>query len=505
MRSGQALKRDHRRFFCAPFFLSWLLLSACASSAPPTARHSIADVDRDDVVTWDDARSAQALSALLSVAPTPPDLARLQAEAGQAMARAGQPVSIVLLTSAKDPQLGARLHALAPARCARDASGQWVLCSRARVDFLSAPSHLEVGERLHVRGRLLGASRVHSGLLQGPDQAITALDVRLEGRDFFLRSAAELGAGLFRVELLVTTEQGREVAALWWLVVGRGRAPAPLVDEPDAADFPVGDAGELEGGAGAHAARRHFAQLNQDRRAAGRAPLTWSPSLAKAARARARALTRVDRLQHSAPQALRELGDDKQQPYSWVAENLARARSVQGARRAIMLSPAHFANCMQAEARVGGVGAAWQGQGTRRTLFIVSLLGRPSSTQDPQTMAAEIYARVSAAWRAGGLPVLLKDPDLAARARAHAAKSCAAQRLLKHDPQHRPLAQSILQTRPDLQSANASLLSRLDVDDWIPEANMLRPDDNLIGIGAQKCDTTRTWYLVIFTAEAPRP
>jgi len=474
-----------------------LLLLACAcahTESPPLnpLRQRLQGV----VVDWDDPRVARAAEALRAEGD---DLRTLQTLARQALAREGAPAMQLAVAVADDAAaLAAEVERLAPARCAEvGAAPTLVLCYRALVDVDGVPTQLDLGTPLTLRGRMLGESRLREVLLMSPTGEVRSLDVVRDGRNFDAQ-AEGLAAGRHSIEIMVTTARGPEVAALWQLDVVGADAPAatssetaPTVDRPDLAD------GDAEA-----AALRFFSGLKADRVDAGRPAVTWSGALARAATQRAERLAEEGLLRHADAALLESLADDRGQPISWLAENLARARSVAGARRAILESPSHRRNHLAVEAEHAGVGVVWRELSGERTLFLVVLLARSYADLAPHDLAAAVTREVNRGRGRRAAPPMTADPDLAARAQALAAKLPTDPLQLAQQAPDRRLTRELLQARPELLSAGAAVF-RLDNPRGLePTASLLAPRYNRVGVGAVRPAARKAWLVVVLVAEA---
>ncbi|MFH1809171.1 MAG: CAP domain-containing protein [Pseudomonadota bacterium] len=462
---------------------------ACAGGTPehPSLRTQLEDSD----LAWDDPRH---VAAARSLAAAQLDDETLRARAPQALAEAGAPASLVAVVRGDDPDLHAALARLAPARCGQAGSSPTLtLCSRVLVDFTRLPTRLRPGEPLHIEGRVLGSARLREVLLLTSEGVLHALPVQAQGRDFSIETNAPRAMGWHTLEVMVSTERGVEVAALWDLKVGDA-APLELFrDAPDPAD---GDAGT--------AAQRAFEGLQRDRQAAGQAPLIWSEVLAQRARERAEELAGRDVLEHGTGKRLESQHDDAGQPLVWLGENLARARSVQGARRALMHSPSHRRNRLHVVAQQGAVGVAWRGRGADRTLFLVELLARSGEELDENGVVRALRQRVDLARNGAGRRALDSDAALDRLARHHAQLMCQSHALVDEVADGARLTQAVLDARPDLVRAGAALFLVVDPAMLEISATLTDPRYDLAGAGAARCENGQPWYAVVLVAQRER-
>ncbi|MBN2359990.1 MAG: hypothetical protein JXR83_11100, partial [Deltaproteobacteria bacterium] len=198
------------------------LATGCQHAPPKAPSAGLRQELAAAAVDWDDPR-LQAVAEALQASGRP--LAELQAAAAQQMAGRGAPTSQLVLARQDDPDLALEIGLLAPARCAlAGPAPALVLCSRALIDFQNAPVALASGELLLVSGRALRQVRVVEVLVLDCSGRLSALAVDRRGRAFSATAAAPL-AGPAIVEVMVESERGREVAALWQVTAGQGATP----------------------------------------------------------------------------------------------------------------------------------------------------------------------------------------------------------------------------------------------------------------------------------------
>jgi uncharacterized protein YkwD len=153
-------------------------------------------------------------------------------------------------------------------------------------------------------------------------------------------------------------------------------------------------------------AARAFDWLQRDRVAAGAPAFVPDPALAAIAQAHSRAMRDAGVAQHSSGLAGR---------YRASGENVARNTRLDGAQAALMTSPGHRANIVDARFTHAAVGAV-RGHGA---WFVTQLFARPVAPL-PLDPGAAIADRIAAARAALGLPALALRADLTAIARRHA-------------------------------------------------------------------------------------
>lgn len=461
--------------------LGWLLLGCTNPHVQDNGqiKHRVSNVD------WDNPKLRKAVSYLEQLDLS---LEEKQAHARQVLAEHGVVSSqIVLAPVAQKQALIQEINRLAPARCA--IQNRLVLCCRSLVELDRTPVRQAFGDSLVVTGRGLGSAQVVEVLHLLPSGHMTTLPLEKKRRSFAARSNERLGAGRHTLEIMVTTDRGIEVAGLWFLYVDAKKQP-PFVDRP-------GPDGDLD-----QAAKRYFDTLQQDRAGLGLPALRWSGALANAAQQRAQSTATDGRLVHLRPQLTQDWVDDAGLPFSWLAENLARAQSLEGARHVIMESPSHRRNRLSTSAQQAGVGLAWADSGNQRTLFIVELFGRSFSGGSRQQLSADILRQIEQLRTLRGADPLQQDPALDAAAQHHATEMSHAQRLFEDVSLQQTLTQAVLANRRDLTQAGAALFRVDSAQAFVPTEQLLQSPYNRIGIGAFRENKQSPWYIVVLVARS---
>jgi len=265
--------------------------------------------------------------------------------------------------------------------------------------------------------------------------------------------------GTYRVEVLVDTERGPTVAALFPLHLGVAAPRLPVLRILPSGEERVSEA-ELEAQA--------LERIAAARDAAGLPKLIADASLADVARHFARAMLERGFFGHKDPEGrdaedrLRAAGQD----FDRVAENLSLAPSLVEADESLLASPAHRRNVLDPEMSHVGVGVLRSPAPGAGVLLVQLFVRRP---QAPQPDAArELQRALRSARRARGLPDPRRDPALDRGARA----------LLRHlDPSDEwepAAARALLLRRAALA---AGLPEDLAISAWLLQEERLPPLD----------------------------
>lgn len=486
---------------------SLLLIALCAAgcqhaaptptSTPDELHQQLAGADID----WDSPRLQTAIDALQR---SNRSLIELQALAPQQLALAGEPSSQLVLGRADDPQLAAEIGLLAPARCAAAGPAPaLVLCSRTLLEFERAPVALAPGELLLVSGRALRKVLLSEAWLLECNGRLSTLSLEQRGREFTVSSQAPL-KGHNIVELMVETERGREVAALWEVAVsGYEKSDCPATQPATA-----GDTAKIHGDDPADptaTARAFYAGLGADRAAANLQPVAWSDRLAAFAQARAQLVAGMGQLVHTPADQLALLRDDRGLALSWFGENVARGLGADDVRAAILRSPSHRRNHLAPDARSVGIGAAWRCHDGRCTLFLVELLARAYADTDASGLTSALLGRINQLRQAQGVPGLDLDVGLAATARQLAQRMADQNQLLTDAPDEPALTQQLMAARSDLLAAGAAVFRADSADGVALRPLLLLSSYNVVGIGVARRDPGSPWYVAVIVAENGDP
>jgi len=480
-----------------------LLATACQHAAPTPTPADLRQQLHDVEIDWDNPR-LQAAADALQRSGRP--LIELQTLAAQQLAAQAAPGSQIALARDDDPELAAEIALLAPARCATAGPPPaLVLCSRALVEFDNAPVVLAAGELLLVSGRALRQVQLVEALLLDCSGHVSALPIEQRGREFTLSARAPL-AGRNLVELMVESERGREVAALWEVAAPSGAASTAACPATQPAS--AGDTARLQGTDPAQpeaTSRAFFAGLGADRAAARLAPVAWSDNLAAHARARAQVLAGGGQLLHTQPEQLAGLRDDRGLPLSWFGENVARGRDTDDVRAAFLRSPSHRRNHLASDASSAGIGAAWRCHDGRCTLFLVELLARAYADTDASGLTRTLLARINRQRQTLGVPILDPDAGLVATAQQLAQRMADQNQLLGDAPDEPALTQQLMATRSDLLAAGAAVFRADSADGVQLRPLLLQSSYNVAGIGVARRDLHSPWYVAVIVAENGDP
>ena len=208
-------------------------------------------------------------------------------------------------------------------------------------DLAPLPTRARLGEWLRLEARSVGGPSAATVVLLGPRGAPRTVPSRLgSGR---LHSVFSLDqAGLWRVQVLLSTEHGPRPALEAWVFVDEepsfraGSSPAPGEAADVGLDVPLGGL------------RASLLQMvNAARFSEQRAPLRREARLDDLAQEHAEAMLRAGRTAHDTGQGLpAERVARAGVPALRVGENVARARRLPSAHRALWDSPAHRGNLL---------------------------------------------------------------------------------------------------------------------------------------------------------------
>ncbi len=109
--------------------------------------------------------------------------------------------------------------------------------------------------------------------------------------------------------------------------------------------------------------RKVFEAANRERREQGLPALKWNSALAAAARAHAKEMARHDEVSHRLPgePSLPSRAARAGAHFTWLSENVVKARSAAEAHTQFVKSPAHRANLLDRDMNLVGIGAVERG------------------------------------------------------------------------------------------------------------------------------------------------
>jgi hypothetical protein len=220
-------------------------------------------------------------------------------------------------------------------------------------DLAPLPMRARLGEWLRLEASLVGARSGGTVVLLGPRGAPRTVPSRLgSGRLYSVFTLDQ--AGLWRVQVLLSTEHGPRPALEAWVFVDEepsfraGSSPAPGEGADVGMDGPLGRvrASLLE-------------MVNAARFSEQRAPLRREERLDALAQEHAEAMRRSGRTAHDTGQGLpaERIARSGLRAFR-VGENVARARSLSSAHRALWESPAHRGNLLDEGFDAIGLGIA---------------------------------------------------------------------------------------------------------------------------------------------------
>ncbi|MCL4235019.1 MAG: CAP domain-containing protein [Deltaproteobacteria bacterium] len=227
-----------------------------------------------------------------------------------------------------------------------------VLLVRKGVQIEPVKRRMNVGEDLFVQGRLLNGSEPVTLWVQGPVETRTMdLTFNYEGR--FSRMIRLSDNGRYHVEIMTTTANGPEVAALFEVVAGRESA-TPRTTRPR----PTPLAQPLVTPEGMRA--RLIELVNDERAREGVLPVGEDSSLNAVAQRYAEEILQNRRVVHVSPDSgdlvdrAKAVGID----FVKISENIAVNRNVDVVHEDLMRSPSHRRNIVDDQVDRIGVGVA---------------------------------------------------------------------------------------------------------------------------------------------------
>ncbi len=232
----------------------------------------------------------------------------------------------------------------------RDAASFFVIVAvqDKSLDLDAIPRQLAAGGHTRVSGKLLGAFALPHLYVTDPHGAARTLPATLDGARFAADVRCDRGDGRYQVEVFGSDEGGPRVLANFPIFCG----VAPPTVFVGATGY-VGTSIDTK-----EAEARLFALVNQDRRAAGLAPLTSDPALAAVAREHSLDMLRHDFLGHVSPTTGNPVDRVKKARLTFkrLAENVGRNGSVEELELGLMASPGHRSAILDKDATRVGIG-----------------------------------------------------------------------------------------------------------------------------------------------------
>lgn len=332
-----------------------------------------------------------------------------------------------------------------------------------------------------------------------PEVALTRPDGTVEKAGLSKRGEARFCArvpidreGRYTVEVLGRGPKGPEVAALFFVEVGKQRpeSEGPLGSEPQDVSL---------------ARREILERMNALRQAQGVKPLEVDPALSAVAQAYSEKMAREHFFAHVSPggetvgQRLRAAG----YPYLSAGENLGSAPGPLAAHFGIEHSPGHRKNLLDATWSRVGIGVAVEEvDGRKQTLLTEVFVDPATPSSDPPAEAYRAIAQKRAELK---LPGLERNAVLDGLAVAHA------RRALALDTPKAELPGSKLHEQV---FAALDAVKSVSVDLFVTESPVLIDDSKalgnaryrLVGVGAVKGSSARFgkgkyWVVVIYAAK----
>ncbi len=252
-----------------------------------------------------------------------------------------------------------------------------LLLTQRAISFSPLPDDLQAGERFLFDGEIHAPFREPQVFVTWPDGASEELtNLALEPGHFRCWIRLERGDGEYQIEVLGRNDMGPRVLGLGSLMVnaaGRATPHAMILAAARTGSLEIRRAARPESSTvmtvdGAES--RLLTLLNRDRRHAGLAELCIDPALAQMARAHSRDMCEHRFFAHVSPKTgrLLERAQAVGVRFQRLAENIATHTDVDEAEAALLRSPGHRKNILDADfTRVGiGVAFATDADGQRR-------------------------------------------------------------------------------------------------------------------------------------------
>lgn len=264
-----------------------------------------------------------------------------------------------------------------------------------RVQVTSVSRSARVGERLTLRGALLGAVRTPVLMLTRPDGSTRETPLG-EGPSFDTAVALD-ARGAWQVELMARSAQGATVVANFPVYVEVEAPPVPEDRAVAASTDPAAVAQELRG------------LLDRSRAAAGLPALQRLPVLDRVAQAHSDDMAAHHFVAHVSPTT--GAHDDRLRAAGFLAglslENVARGYSADEVHEGLLASPGHRANLLHATVTHVGIGVAREPDGAG--LLVTEVFAEVPRQIDTHAEASRLLAAVNELRRARGLVALAPD------------------------------------------------------------------------------------------------
>lgn len=363
--------------------------------------------------------------------------------------------------------------------------------SQRRVRLTSVPRAAHVGERLSLRGALLGAVQRPVLMLTRPDGSTRETPLG-EGPSFDTAVALD-ARGAWQVELMAHSAQGATVVANFPVYVDAEAPPVPEDRAPATSTDPAAVAQELR------------AALDQTRARAGLPALQSLPVLDRVAQAHSDDMAAHRFVAHVSPTT--GAHDDRLRAAGFLAglslENVARGYSAAEIHEGLLASPGHRANVLHATVTHVGIGVAREPDGAG--LLITEVFAEVPQPVDPSAEGRRLLEAVNALRRARGLVALHPDRVLesaaAQAAREYFARPTSDQQALFQNAARTAQRAAVAYRRVSVTGAFGPHASGAE-----QAPSLLEPDLRLIGVAVSQGDRPNQppgSVLVVFLTAVP--
>ncbi len=255
--------------------------------------------------------------------------------------------------------------------------GTWWVCVllvRRLVWLEPLPRMVEPGNDLVLRARLEAGAQSPEVLFFGPKGIPRRAETRGYAERFTGFVPMDEGMGVYQVEVLVHTDGGPTVAALFPVYAGMDPPTVPVVKLPPQGPMPATPA---------QSEAKALELVNQARLRFGLARVTPVPELTRAARLHSRQMRDRAFFGHIGPNRVRP--EERVALQGLVCrretENISIARDVYRGHMALMASPAHRMNILDPDVTEVGIGVVWS-RGGSRPVFITQYFAKGCAPDD---------------------------------------------------------------------------------------------------------------------------
>ncbi len=271
----------------------------------------------------------------------------------------------------------------------RDGEGIVVLALQASaVTTRPIPRAAVEGGRIRIEGEVAASYADPEVFVTRDDGVVVRLRSQAaQARGFAADVDCDQRTGRQQVEITAVDASGSSVLANFpvWC---NADAPTQITITP-AIDEDVATEDDAE--------QRMLALVNEDRAAAGLAPLAWDDRAAEVARGHSREMLQTGEVAHVSPTTgtatdrVRAAGIKT----GAVLENIARAYGVAEAEEGLMNSPGHRANLMSTQVTHLGVGIVFGEEiAGRRAMFVTQVFIRITPEIDPEVVREDLRAQI---------------------------------------------------------------------------------------------------------------